>query len=231
MRSLPDVDLARPQPNSSHLLAGLSDGTLSIRTRVPAKASSSLSPDAPSYEALLAGLGAGGVAHHGAAAQEGLSASFEGEQVALRDRKRRLTEWDRLLKDFRYADALDAVLKPAVPAATTCALLTELIHRSALAIALANRHDLSLEPVLRFLLKHVTDPRYGALVGDVAGVLLEIYEPTMGLSPLVDRLVARVGRAVREELEFQRELVQMRGALEMVFAASQAGVARKRVAA
>lgn len=217
-------------PNSSHLLAGLSDGTLSIRTRVPTKASSALSPEQPSYEALLAGAGHGGLAHHGAAAAEGLKASFEGEQVALRDRKRRLNEWDRLLKDFRYGDALDSVLKPAVPAPTTFALLTELIHRNGLAIALANRHDLSLEPILRFLLKHVTDPNYCTVASDVTGVLIEIYTPTMGLSPLVDRLVGRLQRAVREELEFQRELVQIRGALEMVFAGSQKGKALKRVA-
>lgn len=207
----------------------MSDGTLSIRTRVPTKSLSSLSPVEPSYEALLAGAGAGGLAHHGAAAQEGLKASFEGEQVALRDRKRRLNEWDRLLKDFRYGDALDAVLKPNVTAATAFALLTELIHRNGLAIALANRHDLSLEPVLRFLLKHVTDPRYCTLAADVTGVLIEIYTPTMGLSPLVDKLVGRLQRAVKEELEFQRELLQIRGALEMVFAGSQAG-AVKRVA-
>lgn len=60
----------------------------------------------------------------------------------------------------------------SVTAATTFALLEELIHRDGLPIALANRHDLSLEPILRFLVKHITNPRYCVLAADVATVLI-----------------------------------------------------------
>ena len=49
----------------------------------------------------------------------------------------------------------------------------------------------------------------------------EIYSPTLGLSPLVDGLFAKLNRRVTEELEFQKELTGIRGALEMVFASSQ----------
>ena len=61
--------------------------------------------------------------------------------------------------------------------ATTFALLTELIHRDGLPIALANRHDLSLEPVLRFLVKHVVDPRYCTVAVDTAKVLIGKFFP------------------------------------------------------
>lgn len=56
--------------------------------------------------------------------------------------------------------------------ATAFALLTELIHRNGLSIALANRHDLSLEPILKFLIKHITNPRYSRLSIDVVTVLI-----------------------------------------------------------
>lgn len=49
----------------------------------------------------------------------------------------------------------------------------------------------------------------------------DIYSPTLGLSPLVDGLFTRLRRKVHEELVFQQELTAIRGALEMVFAASQ----------
>ncbi|ORY90894.1 WD40-repeat-containing domain protein [Leucosporidium creatinivorum] len=208
-------------PNSSHLVAGLSDGSLSIRTRVAPKKAGILSEKVvPSYDALLAGAGSGGIVHQGKEAMEGMKA-FEGEHKVGRERKKKLMEWDRLLKDFRYSDALDSVLRKDVTPATTFALLDELIHRDGLPIALANRHDLSLEPILRFLVKHITNPRYCVLAADVATVLIEIYTPTLGLSPLIDSLFTRLRRKVDEELAFQQELTAVRGALEMVFASSQ----------
>jgi U3 small nucleolar RNA-associated protein 15 len=55
---------------------------------------------------------------------------------------------------------------------TTFSLIQELIHRDGLKNALAGRDDVLLEPVLRLLLKHVTDPRFGELVCDVARVVI-----------------------------------------------------------
>lgn len=216
----------------------MSDGSLSIRTRIQAK--KSLAIEAPTYDALLAGKGGGGVVYSGKEAMEGLVA-FQGEKKVGKERKKKLMEWDRMLKDFRYGDALDSVLRVVRPpplshfsryelmeiavqgvtAATSFALLTELIHRNGLPIALANRQDLTLEPILKFLIKHITSPRYCITAADVAHSLLEIYSSTLGLSPLVDRLMGKLARRVEEEVEFQRELEGMRGALEMVFAGSQ----------
>lgn len=54
----------------------------------------------------------------------------------------------------------------------TFSLIQELIHRDGLRVALAGRDDVLLEPVLRLLIKHVTDPRFGELVVDLATVLI-----------------------------------------------------------
>ncbi|GAA6059631.1 hypothetical protein JCM10212_004134 [Sporobolomyces blumeae] len=209
-------------PNNSHIVAGLSDGSLSIRTRTGAvrKAGVPVEFVTPSYDALLAGAGSGGNVYKGASAMEGLR-SIEGEIKVTKERKRKLTEWDKMLKNFRYGDALDSVLRKDVTPATTFALMDELIHRDGLPIALANRDDISLEPVLSFLVKHVTNPRYCSLATDVANQLIEIYTPALGLSPLIDSLFTRLRRKVDDELEFQRELTQVRGALDMIFAVSQ----------
>lgn len=49
----------------------------------------------------------------------------------------------------------------------------------------------------------------------------DIYTPTLGLSPLIDGLFAKLRRKVDEELTFQKELMGVQGALDMVFASSQ----------
>ncbi|GJN87988.1 hypothetical protein Rhopal_000943-T1 [Rhodotorula paludigena] len=209
-------------PNNSHLVAGLSDGSLSIRTRagVGRKAGVPVEKVTPSFDAMLAGMGHGGIVYSGKQAGEGLKATYEGEVKVTKERRRKLTEWDRMLKNFRYGDALDSALRQDVTPATTFALLEELIRRDGLPIALANRTDLTLEPVLSFLIKHITHPRYSVLAVDVASVLVDIYTPTLGLSPLIDTLFARLRRKLDDELDFQRELTQVQGALDMVFASS-----------
>lgn len=133
----------------------------------------------PSYDAILAGMGHGGVVYSGKQAGEGLRATFEGETKVTKERRKKLSEWDRMLKNFRYGDALDSVMRRDVTPATAFALMEELIRRDGLAIALANRTDVSLEPVLSFLVKHITDPRYCVLAADVASVLIGTFPPPL----------------------------------------------------
>jgi len=54
----------------------------------------------------------------------------------------------------------------------TFALIQELIQRDALRVALAGRDDVTLEPILSFLIRHVTDPRFGEIASEVAGVII-----------------------------------------------------------
>ena len=51
-------------------------------------------------------------------------------------------------------------------------LFEELSHRDGLRVALAGRDDVSLAPILRFLLRHVANPRYSAVLLDVCSLVL-----------------------------------------------------------
>jgi len=108
---------------------------------------------------------------------------------------------------------------------TAFALIQELIHRDGLRSALSGRDDVLLEPVLRLLLKHVTDPRFGEIVCDVAGVLIDMYSSVLGQSPLIDLLFLRLRKKVVAEIRFQKELAKAKGALEMIFASSALAMA------
>ena len=99
-----------------------------------------------------------------------------------------------------------------------------------------------MEPVLRLLVKYVTDPRFGEMVCDIAGMVIgqyplqlvavdysfqfsEMYTPVLGQSPLIDSLFLRLRKKVSAEIRFQKELLKTKGALDMVLAtaASLAG--------
>ena len=46
------------------------------------------------------------------------------------------------------------------------------MHRDGIKAALAGRDDVLLEPVLRLLVKHVSDPRFGELASDIAAIVI-----------------------------------------------------------
>ncbi|PSR77279.1 hypothetical protein PHLCEN_2v7972 [Hermanssonia centrifuga] len=213
-------------PDETHIAAGMSDGTLSVRRR-QAKASESSAHDLFSaaalrtgaFESLLGNLPSIGQGHV-KSKQKSKPVGDANELRVENKRKKRLKEYDRLLKGFKYSAALDSVLLKQVPPTTTFSLIQELIHRDGLRTALAGRDDVLLEPILRLLLKHVSDPRFGGMVCDVAGVVIEMYTPVLGQSPLIDTLFLRLRKKVAAELRFQQELIKARAALNMILASA-----------
>lgn len=59
-----------------------------------------------------------------------------------------------------------------MPPTTAFSLIQELGHRDGLRIALAGRDDVLLEPILRLLVKFITDPRFGDLAMGVASIVI-----------------------------------------------------------
>jgi U3 small nucleolar RNA-associated protein 15 len=107
-------------------------------------------------------------------------------------------------------------------------LIQELVHRDALRVALSGRDEVTLEPILAFLSRHVTDPRFGEMAAEVAGVVIgeckreptnaDIYTPILGQTPLIDEMIGKMQSRIERELSFQRELMKLRGALDMTLA-------------
>lgn len=71
-----------------------------------------------------------------------------------------------------YRPLISLVFQQNVRPATAFALIQELIYRDGLRTALSGRDDMTLEPILRFLYKHVADYRFGQLASDVMDVIL-----------------------------------------------------------
>lgn len=217
-------------PDDTHIAAGMSDGTLSVRRRDPKASEQAAADMAMGTDAVRSGTiesFLGGVLPN--IGERKIRQNIKGKSKKLDNidefrvesrRKKRLREYDRLLKSFKYGAALDSVLAKQGPPATKFSLIQELVHRDGLRPALAGRDDVLLEPVLRLLLKNITDPRFGELSCDVGKVLIEMYTPVFGHSPLIDGLLLQLRKKIEAELKFQNELTQVRGALDMILSAS-----------
>jgi U3 small nucleolar RNA-associated protein 15 len=193
----------------------MSDGTLSVRRRQPKGAEVQEQVNSSEiYVDILGDL------NPGARRSLPKATSDAGESRMVTQPVKKLKEYDKLLKAFKYSAALDSVLKKNVPPAITFSLIQELIHRDGLRIALAGRDDVLLEPILRLLLKYVADPRFGVMVADVARVVIDMYRPVIGQAPLIDGLFLRLRKKVAAEIRLQEEIMKVKGALTMILSSA-----------
>lgn len=157
------LTLTVSQPTDSTLVVGSADGTLSIRSK----------PTAPIT------LGKTRSTRRLEASQE-LATRPKTMETTYRSlpkkRAPKLQEWDRLLRAFRYSDALDAVLERSDPKKVV-SVLDELKRQNALQLAMGGRDDAELLRILKFCSKQVSDPRWGRKIAEYILVLIGMLFP------------------------------------------------------
>ncbi|KNC78347.1 hypothetical protein SARC_09220 [Sphaeroforma arctica JP610] len=211
--SAPVMSLAM-SPEDTHLVVGMADGTLSIRHK----------PNKSITNKGLAGDKAkkaprGGTQQYFKRGQD-TKASEDDFRVEVR-RKKGLAEYDVFMKKFQYGLALDAALVHGRPVIIV-SLIEELAHRDGLKIAISGRDEAALTPLLVFLLKHVNNPRYSSLLIEVTNMVLDVYARVLGKSQAIDELVLKLRNKVHQELEFQKRLMELSGAFELILAGGDA---------
>jgi len=115
-----DHNLTCSKPDDTHIAAGMSDGTLSVRRRQPrvSEAAASDLPFSPAtlrsgtFESFLGGaLPAIGQGHARDKRKGKAISGGDVDELRVESRRtKRLKEFDRLLKGFKYSAALDSVL-------------------------------------------------------------------------------------------------------------------------
>ena len=144
---------------------------------------------------------------------EGVDVVIEGQD--RKAKRKREQPWESDLRHARYSSALDLVL--ASPDRTAqITLLVALRHRSALRAALRGRDEETLQPVLRWIYKHIKQPRLVKLSVEVAMNVLDIYSGNLGQSAEIDSLVEKLHQRVRDEVEMAQQSLQTKGMLDML---------------
>lgn len=200
-------------PDDTHIVTGMSNGFLSIKYRLKQTAEDQV----PTTKKLNAGTYRYFVRGKNSQPQKD-------DFVVWAPRKHKLKEHDQLLKKFEYSKALDSVLKKPVfgRAPLLASLLQELIRRNGLRRALAGKDEDGLVPILDFLIRYITNPRYTVLLTDVANTVLDIYGPVFGQSEKVDQLFTKLRNKIGAEMDFQQKGFELLGSLDTLFAATMA---------
>lgn len=219
--------------DDKHLAVGMQSGVLSVRTRLSVEQKVRERERRREMQALVSGTID---EHDRKVARErkrketrgagwdkkrlrGLDFVGEGADIVIdgQDRKSRKKErgWELDLRKGRYSSALDNVLSSG-DKVSILTLLTALRHRAALRTALADRDEVTLQPVLKWVYKSIPDPRVVDLCVEVAMNILDLYAVHLGQETGIDALVERLHRRVREEVDRAQQAWMTRGMLDML---------------
>lgn len=135
-------------------------------------------------------------------------------------KKRKLAAFDLALRQFRYGDALDEALATRQPP-SVFAVLEELGRRRGLAIALSNRDEESLEPILSFTVRYIARPQFSSLLIGIAHILCDIYGNVAGQSEIIDELFGKLKNQIHEEIAVQKSLLRVSGMLSSLLTVQQ----------
>jgi len=144
--------------------------------------------------------------------------------VVQEDKKAKESRHDHFLRKFEYSKALDQVLKPYVMKKHpeyTFSVLRELQRRNGLRTAIAGRDEKSLVPLLQYLHRNIADARFTAFLIEVIDLTLELYASTIGTCPQTDRLFSDIRKRVDRETKTLRQLMMLKGSLDLVITANQ----------
>jgi U3 small nucleolar RNA-associated protein 15 len=216
-----------PNHEDKHLVVGMQSGVLSIRTRLSGHQKVKERERAQEMQALVEGRlddydkkynkkkRRKGVEKK----QRGTDFLGEGADIIIEgnDRKRNVEAiWEKDLRQGRYAHALDYVLDQKLSAIMVLTLFTALRHRSAMRVALQGRDEISVQPIFKWVIKHITDPRYVSICVDAALLLLDLYSEHVGGSAELENNIKLLHRRVRTEVERSQQACQTSGMLEML---------------
>ena len=187
--------------DKDRIAIGFVDGHVSVRRKSPVVISKKRTRDPPAgtYSFFTRGMNA-----------DPTQGDFV---VQASSKKKKLRKFDVALKQFRYGDALDEALETRIPQVVV-AVLEELGKRRGLTIALSNRDEESLEPILSFTARYIARPRFSALLVGVANKLLDIYGDVTGESEVIDELFVKLKNQVSQECQAQKVLLHIVGQLD-----------------
>ena len=209
-----------------HLVVGMASGVLSIRTRLSGMQKVKERERALEMQALLDGtLDAYDKKNKKRTRGEekrsrGIDFVGEGVDIVIEGNERKKSKaesaWEQKLRNGKYSQALDMVLEQKLPAVSVLTVLVALRHRSAMRAALEGRDATTVQPIFKWVNKHIIDPRYVSICVDAALLLLDIYSEHIGGSRELEQQIRFLHQRVRLEVERSQQACQTSGMLEML---------------
>lgn len=191
-------------PDYKHFATGLTSGLLSIRTRKtePSKIVRK-QQHSSSYNRAI----------------KGAEYKGEEEQRVVKTSApllKKVNKFEKLLNKFRWADALDTAVTGKNQKEQVVTVLQELKKAGKIRASLYGRDEVSLMPILQWLISAIDDYRSFNIVCDFLGVILEIYGHLIDRSVALEEAFNTLLLCLTTEERKCREAKELSGMLELL---------------
>ena len=205
-------------PNDSHLIVGMSDGKLSVRqNKTKGKVLSQLDATEALYlkkwEAFNSKLPQEVVKNNRYFNRGIYSKPDQDEIIADNDYKKKIREYDTLLRKFRYSEVLDLAFDTD-RVDLTVSILQELALRNGLQDALIARDPNTICKVLNWLCGRVHNPKYSSTVVPLACLVCDMYSALTDINPTLLSCFKKLLKEVDDELRQQTQAAAVLGIID-----------------
>ncbi|KAK9474421.1 WD40-repeat-containing domain protein [Dipodascopsis tothii] len=189
-----------------HFVAGSSEGLLAVRTRKsePRVKQGVKKAKGTNYARMVRGADYKGTA----------------DKAIVDDtrKSKKLRQYERYINAFQWGDALDCAFRAGTPIELTITILDELKRRGKARVSLLNRDEATLEPLMRWAVRNISDFRNVDIIADWVGVAVDMYGSTMERSGVLGEMVDELRRKVAAGIDGAREASRIGGMVEMLLA-------------
>jgi U3 small nucleolar RNA-associated protein 15 len=144
----------------------------------------------------------------------------ESDYLVFVDQKKSLKAYDKHLKTFNYSKALDSALLSRNPQ-IICQVLVELKRREGIVSAVSGRDSAELESLLSFIQRYLPNQRYTQPLVSLMDTIVTVYGPDLKREDILNDLVGKIRDSVRAELETQKAMGRLVGAIEGIICSAE----------
>ena len=131
----------------------------------------------------------------------------------------KLKQYDMALKQFRYADALDAALSTK-DTLTVHSVLQDLWRRDGLQIALGGRDYKRLIPILEYMIYSLPHPHLSETSMHCCAIIIDLYKSVIGgVNDQIDDLFLQMYQCVSNMIKKYKILLKLQGSIEAILSA------------
>lgn len=134
-------------------------------------------------------------------------------------KKKREDAYSHYLRQFKFSEALDAALA-SNNEQTIMTIMREILYRGGMKIALSNRDETTLEPLMTFLINALPNPNNTKILVEIITEVMEVYTKDLGKSVVIDDMFFKMQQRLEKEIELNKSMQELLGEIDLIIGAA-----------
>ncbi|CAG9327530.1 unnamed protein product [Blepharisma stoltei] len=144
----------------------------------------------------------------------GVYSKPDGNEIQIEGQiKKKLKEYDVLLKKFRYSEVIDLAFELDRPE-LIITIIQELEQRDGLIAALKQREPQDIAKIIAWVAEKVNNPKYSHVVIPLANIVVDMYSAVSLINPEVKKELEELREAAAEEYKLKAESLEVIGMID-----------------